>query len=704
MVQSLVGHTLGKYDIVGLLGKGGMASVYRGYQRDVDRYVAVKVLPPHPGQDTQYVQRFRLEARTIARLQHPYILPLYDYGDQEGVLYLIMPFVEGGTLRDRIEEGPLPLPAVERILNQMASALDYAHRNGMIHRDIKPDNILLNSEGDALLADFGIIKLVEGQSHLTPTGGVVGTPAYMAPEQAQGLPAAASSDIYSLGVVVYEMLAGTLPYTADTPMQILFQHITAPVPDINEVVRDLPPGIEPAMRRVLAKEPEARFVTAGDFAAAFSRALRQSEGGTVRSAQRTETAGERAVYQTPSPVSKTPVSQDVQPSRAGETAPVAGRMHVSNIWLPLVGVVMLALLAVVIGLLVISLNRGPVVVVANPTAATPGQASPDTTIAASAPTAVASPTRRPTVTTVPTFGSASFGTTHALGDTVNLRLENLPSVAEGSFYVAWLSALASGQTMRLGRLSVDAFGNGVLSFTDPEERVLPSAFNAVLITREDRLGDSPTGDVVYSGYVPPELSDGLSEILVSSSVGRPGESLLADALAEADIATNHAGMAAGSDTLGGMQAHIEHVLNILQGTTDDLNGDGRPENPGLGLGLPLLLGGIDQSLRSVSDVSDAWPNLQSNLELVNVCLANARGRMDNIVATGRQVLGSDSLEEAAPQAQAVVRLVAELVNGVDLNGNGQVEAFEGECGLQQVGTYGAAVGGMVIVQGPPPSS
>src|SRR5690606_18262361 len=187
-----------------------MPAVYLGYQESVDRQVAVKILPPHPGLDENFVERFQLEAKTIARLQHPHILPLYDYGTQEDIVYLVMAYADGGTLDDYVVDGPMPLPLVEKFLREIAGALDYAHRRGVIHRDIKPGNILMDGEGHALLADFGIVKLAEGGTNLTGTG-VVGTPAYMAPEQAQGAPIDARADIYSLGVVVYQMLTGKQP-------------------------------------------------------------------------------------------------------------------------------------------------------------------------------------------------------------------------------------------------------------------------------------------------------------------------------------------------------------------------------------------------------------------------------------------------------------------------------------------------------------
>jgi len=277
VATSLIGRKLGKYEIVELLGRGGMATVYKAYQQEVDRFVAIKVLPPHPGQDAAFIDRFRLEARTIARLQHPHILPLYDYGDQDDILFLVMAFVSGGSLGERIARGPMPLAEVEIVLRQVASALDYAHRQGVIHRDVKPGNILLDGEGHALLADFGLVRIAEADTNLTASGGILGTPAYMSPEQGQGMAVAPSIDVYALGVVVYEMISGKQPYTAETAMQIVIKHITDPIPDIRAAVDGLPASLQDVIERALWKDPEQRYPTATEFARDFTRAIHSDD-------------------------------------------------------------------------------------------------------------------------------------------------------------------------------------------------------------------------------------------------------------------------------------------------------------------------------------------------------------------------------------------------------------------------------------------
>jgi predicted ATPase/class 3 adenylate cyclase/tRNA A-37 threonylcarbamoyl transferase component Bud32 len=273
MASPFIGRTLGKYEIIQLIGQGGMATVYKGYQRDLDRYVAVKVLAPHPGRHEYLVQRFRQEARMIARLQHPHILSLYDYGSEDDILYLAMAYIENGALSDLIRAGGLPLPQVERFLLEVGSALDYAHRQRVVHRDIKPGNILLDGDGHALLGDFGIAKMTDSSPNLTAMGMVVGTPAYMAPEQSKDEPADHRADIYSLGVVAYEMLSGQPPYISANSLKMMMKHVNDPIPSMSRARNDLPPGLEIVMQNVLAKTPEARYQTVAEFCEAFSAAL-----------------------------------------------------------------------------------------------------------------------------------------------------------------------------------------------------------------------------------------------------------------------------------------------------------------------------------------------------------------------------------------------------------------------------------------------
>lgn len=272
------GQMLGPYRIINQIGKGGMANVYKAYQASVDRYVAIKVLPTQLAESKEFATRFHQEARIIAMLEHPHILPVFDYGESDGIAYFVMRYLEAGTLKDKMEAGrPLPLNDIDRIFTQLAEALSYAHSHGVVHRDLKPANALIDSFGNVFLTDFGIAKLLESASpRLTQTDAVMGTPAYISPEQAQGQSVDQRSDIYSLGIILYEMVTGSVPFIADTPLAVLFKHITDPLPLPSKVKADVPDPIEKVILKALAKNPQDRFATASDFIAAWKDALQQA--------------------------------------------------------------------------------------------------------------------------------------------------------------------------------------------------------------------------------------------------------------------------------------------------------------------------------------------------------------------------------------------------------------------------------------------
>ena len=247
-----------------------MAAVYRAYQPGVDRTVALKILPRHYAADPEFVARFEREARLIAKLEHPYILPVHDFGEADGYTYLAMRFVESGTLADLLKNGqPLSLAQMQRIVGQVGDALDYAHSQGVIHRDIKPSNILIDGRGNCLLTDFGIAKMMEGDTHLTRTGGVIGTPAYMSPEQITGQALDGRSDMYSLGIVLYEMATGRVPYQAETPPAVLVKHLHDPLPLPRSLNPALPESVERVILKSLAKQPQDRYATMGDMVRAL---------------------------------------------------------------------------------------------------------------------------------------------------------------------------------------------------------------------------------------------------------------------------------------------------------------------------------------------------------------------------------------------------------------------------------------------------
>lgn len=270
-MNGLIGQTLGGYRITAQIGKGGMASVFKAYQPSLERYVAIKVMPAYYAeQDESFLKRFQREAKAIASLRHPNILIVLDYGEQDGITYIVMEYVESGTLTDLMGR-PLPADRMATLIEQVAAALDYAHQSGVVHRDIKPSNILLPKPDWPLLTDFGLAKIVGG-SQLTQSGTIAGTPAYMSPEQGRGDQIDARSDIYSLGIVLYEMATGAVPFQAETPMAVVVKHIIDPLPLPRTRNPDLPEGIERVILKALAKEPDDRYQQAGQLAAALNEA------------------------------------------------------------------------------------------------------------------------------------------------------------------------------------------------------------------------------------------------------------------------------------------------------------------------------------------------------------------------------------------------------------------------------------------------
>jgi membrane associated rhomboid family serine protease len=258
---------IGRYEVVGRIGSGGFAAVYRGRDTNLDREVAVKVMRPLLLSDVAFVKRFRQEARTVANLDHPNIVPIYDYGEIEDRLCLVMKLLAGGSLAELVATGPLPWPRVVQVSAQIAAALDYAHERGLVHRDIKPENVLLDSEGNAVLGDFGLVRALEsGRLTTSLSGGVLGTPAYLAPEVWNGLPGTRATDVYGMACVVFEMVTGEQLFDAPTPPATMMLHFRPPqFPE--RWPEGVPPGLDRVLRRALARNAEDRYPSAGAFAA-----------------------------------------------------------------------------------------------------------------------------------------------------------------------------------------------------------------------------------------------------------------------------------------------------------------------------------------------------------------------------------------------------------------------------------------------------
>ncbi len=350
---NLKGKDLGRYHLIEPLGEGGMAMVYKAYDATLDRNVAIKVIRTEIGGDPTFLQRFQREAKALAKLDHPYILKVLDYGEQEGLPYLVMPFVAGGTLKARMGSPTSP-GETARILAPIARALAYAHQQGIIHRDVKPANILITPTGEPMLSDFGIAKMLENEGHtqLTATGVGMGTPDYMAPEQWLGT-VDARTDVYALGVILFQMITGRLPYSADTPAAVLLKHMQDPLPRPGDFVPGLADSVERVIFKALAKDPADRFHSMDRFAEALERmaqSVEQSPQATIAAPQETMAAP-----------FDTPVGSTFPTRQAYSAQPAPAPARRGMPWLPVSGRT-LALIAVgclVLGAISFILLRNP---------------------------------------------------------------------------------------------------------------------------------------------------------------------------------------------------------------------------------------------------------------------------------------------------------------------------------------------------------
>ena len=358
----------GRYEIKAEIGRGGMATVYHAYDPRFEREVAIKVLPREMLHDVQFRTRFDREAKTVAMLEHPAIVPVYDFGEEDGQPYFVMRYMTGGSLSDRMKNGPMSIQEAARIMTHIAPALDDAHNKGIIHRDLKPGNILFDQFNEPYISDFGIAKISEAQTNVTGSA-IVGTPAYMSPEQAQGEGIDGRSDVYGLGVILFELLTGKQPYHGDTPMSVVVKHITDPVPNILDVKPDLPPDIEVIIEKAMAKDRNERFQNVKSLADALTTVAGgktlslQSSDATMVATPKTVAAAKRPIQTLPGSV----IAQSKQPPQGGEQVLRAGApARKTVLWIGL-GAVILVLCVVVVAVVLIFKDKIPFLAAPIPT-------------------------------------------------------------------------------------------------------------------------------------------------------------------------------------------------------------------------------------------------------------------------------------------------------------------------------------------------
>jgi serine/threonine protein kinase len=430
-----IGETVGAYRITEQLGHGGMATVYRAYHANLDRDVALKVLHTFFKSEAGFLERFKREAQIVARLEHPNIVPIYDFSDHDGVAYLVMKFVKGQTLKARMDQGTLSMDEIVRIVRDVAAALDFAHSRDVLHRDIKPSNVLIDKQGQVYIADFGLARIASSGESTLSQDTLLGTPQYISPEQAQGArDLDPRTDVYSFGVMLYEMVVGRVPYTADTPIAIIHNHIYAPLPLPSTVNPNVSAAVERVLLKALAKDRNDRYPSASALANAFAQAAAAPYVPPIR-----------------------PSFAEPKPTILLKTNPPSGKpaKRSGSGWL--FGLAALAVLVVGAALIaVIQQNPQALIptvaaIVGSPTAQ-PTQAPPSSPIVRTLPptwTPAPTGTRPPTVTPLPTFTALpeTAQPTRLIQRTPLLAAANADPLE--SLTLGALAILSEAQAMRL---------------------------------------------------------------------------------------------------------------------------------------------------------------------------------------------------------------------------------------------------------------
>jgi tRNA A-37 threonylcarbamoyl transferase component Bud32 len=656
MSEAWVGRTLSKVQIQQMIGRGGMADVYLGLHTTLNLPRAVKILHGHLTDDPDLQRRFREEAKSVAALRHPNIVQVYDFDLIDGSPYIVMELLRGLSMSAYLKAlhrlgHSLPLETVARLLDRVGSALDYAHSEGIIHRDVKPANVILRqgsvplnpslplpADCEPILTDFGIARISTATSQ-TLTGTILGTPAYMSPEQVRGEPVDARSDNYSLGIMLYEMLAGVLPFDpeVDTTASVLYKQANVPPPPL----ANTSPRIQAVVDRALHKDKNARYQKAGDLAVAFRGALQ---------------AGETTV-----------VSRGGRPGTAARST-ARPRARIRPLYLGLAGLAAVALCAGAIGLRVVSgllSSAAPTTQAAEPTSAAPTSAPPTEVL----PIEVA-----PTPAAVEAAGGAIYQDA-----SMQAILRAVPGPGSGFAYAAWL--IGTDGAVRLAGVDFNSGGLSV-SFVDPDGANLPARFDEFAVSLEpdpDPAPDVP-GTIRFTSRLPEDV---LAELrrLDDVSNGQPSSSRIISGMrSEASTHDSHLGFSLAAVQAGNLTAakqHAEHTINILEGEASQAYGDwdqnGRAENPGDRFGLIPYLRLAVAMVNSELQNPEISPETQASLQSLAGDLEAALEVAEDSSRQAQRVVAVDTIDEIRPleeewSAMMLSETVASASSGAQATG------------------------------------
>ena len=675
-----IGTTIGKVRIEKYLAKGGMAEVFLGTHLTLDRPVAVKVLHSHIEEVADMKMRFEREARVVAALRHPNIVQIFDFDTLDGHPYIVMEYVRGPSLAAYLKllhenrEQMLPMHAA-RLLSKLASAIDYAHEQGVIHRDIKPGNILLHTKSgesrtmftsqiEPIITDFGLVRIVHATTQ-TVSGLISGTPAYISPEQAQGLPLDHRTDIYSMGVVLYEILAGHVPFEAETNWSVIYKHIHEPPPPI--------PGLQPAVQeilaRALAKNPADRYPTCHAMAVGYINAVgAHSEAST---------------FQFPVTPPATSTLQDKpRPAAAPESRPRASSCY-------LLPVLAGGLLVLILGAIGLSRFLG----------SPPGDATPTGAghIMNNAGTAEQSGTNEaaPPFEDVEPAGVLRFQDGTAPADQITISASALPLPPATSQYEAWLIADDGEQRIPLGIISFDAEGNGSLTYVDPQGRNLLGMYRGLEITVEPNPDNiTNPSNIIVSAVMLPE--DGFTHVrhLLYSFSATPNEVGFIHGLnADTSLLQQIAQFMLASYESGNepqVRSQAEGMINLIVGNQSpeykDWDNNGTINDPGDGFGL-LLNGdneGYIQGTFTHANLALTSPDATENMLVHGEHVMAAATNIAEWTPTLRDQLILIVQTPFDPAMEGMIRNALALANqvqdGFDVDGNENIEPIQGEGG------------------------
>ena len=680
-MSTWVGKTLGNVRIDSLLAKGGMAVVYVGTHTTLQRKVVIKILRNEFEENTAAAERFQREALVVAQLRHPNIIQIFDFSSEDDQPYLVMEYVDGPSLSQyltslREKNARIELPHVSDILTKVAGALQYAHDSHVIHRDVKPANILLSSRStrivrgeplpvdvEPILSDFGLVRYLSAGTQ-SSIGTIVGTPAYMSPEQAVGEKTDERTDVYSLGIVLYELLAGHVPFDGETTMSVLFKQINQPPAAI--------PGLSAPLQRVLqqalAKKPEDRFSSVADFATAFNMALQEiSAAGTI------EVPGSNPFLK-PAP-----------------TQQIGWR------WPRLAS---LGLVALALGAFV-WMNQfttpGSPTVSKSPTL-------PTISITVPVETMVEFPTQTDAPMVIAPLGPTGllqFQDGLGIMDQVTLYALGMPAAPENSHYQAWLMDSTADVNLDLGPLTLDKNGKGQLTFKVGDTRNLLATYDRVELRIQTEPQSTQTPDLVAYSFVFPKTGVAYARELLVRFPQTPQEIAILQGLHNdaqvMDQSVQAMAVAYQQSDLKRMRTEAEALLNLLAGTESpdhkDWNQDGTISDDSDGYGLILNADqlGYIQALYSRADYTVNSPGISqtmsengSNLKVCAQNLANLASQLQNELVA---VVNASDTNTLATPIQNVSSLVDHFLSGRDINNNQVIEALTGECGVQQIYEY-----------------